>query len=666
MKKFESKLFSIIALFLLMTGAAFGANKFEGYSLIVEADDTGVCPVQYLGYPDNDIDVFVAGTTTAATGLTACSGSTVSGNNVAPNGATGQWCFQGNNDFYDVLLSNGVKYLWYPNTKTTGFFNVKDFRPYNGTAFTDPADYTKTIKNAVAFIAARQGGTLYFPEGIYTVGTTDGNTRDTNYKAITLPSGIVIQGASPSGSVPSTNLPIKQSATSIRLRNNNQTIFRIGGCTDKITIKHLELLGNSALYGESPRDRSGNIGIEGLGKWAINPKTGVETANSSQVFRFENLTLQNFDKGMWIHNANDGNCDPETQQCYSWQFDYVKVDHVNLVNNRTGIMVDTYNTDWKITNSQFFYNTGGDGAPANGLHIKKGGSFLVEQSWGGGYDYSANIGGTFIYVDTVGILSIINSGSERGQRGLYTNPLGSISSMLITVINSVLGDKVELNGRFQYVSTGNLYGATTVQAGSDVKITSTGDRFCYDPYVLPGFCKDASGNTVSNPGFQGGKIIFQTGRKTEGAGADLIERRPNFFGYDVEIGDDDYTNNEPMLYSHSYNYNKPLLRLGQASGYHYDFKRREFNGFLVITGSQDKPYRGFTINGPLQFDKDMTYNDIVLYGNSTLSGYPVITDGVLVYCKDCAKNTTTGLCQQGTAGVDGAFAKRINGTWRCD
>jgi len=245
-KKFESKLFSIIAVFLLMTAAAFGANKFEGYSLVVEADDSGVCPVQYLGSPNNDVDVFVAGTTTAATGLTACNGSTVSGNNVAPNGATGQWCFQGNNDFYEVLLSNGVKYLWYPNTKTTGFFNVKDFRPYNGTAFTDPPDYTKTIKNAVAFIAARQGGTLYFPEGLYTVGTTDGNTRDTSYQAITLPGGIVIQGASPHASIPSTNLPSKQSATSIRLRNNNQTIFRIGGCTDKVTIKNLELLGNSA------------------------------------------------------------------------------------------------------------------------------------------------------------------------------------------------------------------------------------------------------------------------------------------------------------------------------------------------------------------------------------------------------------------------------------
>jgi hypothetical protein len=39
MKKFESKLFSLIAFFLSTTAAAFGANKFEGYSTIVGKTD---------------------------------------------------------------------------------------------------------------------------------------------------------------------------------------------------------------------------------------------------------------------------------------------------------------------------------------------------------------------------------------------------------------------------------------------------------------------------------------------------------------------------------------------------------------------------------------------------------------------------------------------------
>jgi hypothetical protein len=661
MKKFESKLFSLIAVFLLTTAAAFGANQFEGYSLIVAADDSGVCPVQYRPGGSNYVDVFVAGTTTAATGLTACGGSSVSGNRVTPNG-DGRWCFTGANDYYDIQLDTGLKYLWQPTTKSTGFYNVKDFRPVVAGTQPEPADYTKTIKNAVAFIATRNGGTLYFPEGKYIVGTTDGNTRDTNYTPITLPSGIVIVGSSPQYSIPSTNVPAKQSSTTIRLRNNNQTIFRIGGCTDQVIIRNLELLGNSATYGEQARDSTGNTGIEGLGKWAINPTTQAETPNSSQVFKFENVTFQNLDKGIWVHNANDGNCNTSTQQCHWWQFDYVKVDHGTFINNKTGIWVNTYNTDWKVTNSLFLYSA--QNAPGNGIRLEKAGSMLIEQSFGGGYDYGSQIGGTFVYVDTIGSLSIINSAAERGQRSIYVNPLGAISNLMLTVINSIFGDKIELGGRMQYISTGNFYGAKTVTSTADVKITSTGDRFCYDPAVLPGQCKDENGVTVSNPGFNGGKVMFQTGRPTEGTGADQIQRRPNFFGYDVEIADDDTSNNEPLLSSKSYNFNKPLLRLGQ--NYWYDFKRSADNGFLIMNGNQNLPYRGFTINGLLQMDKNITYNDIVTYGTTWFNGLPVITDGAIVYCKDCAKNTTTGLCQQGTAGTDGAFAKRINGTWRCD
>ena len=45
-------------------------------------------------------------------------------------------------------------------------------------------------------MASRQGGTLYFPDGDYIVGTTDGNTRDPGYEAITVPSGVTIAGAS--------------------------------------------------------------------------------------------------------------------------------------------------------------------------------------------------------------------------------------------------------------------------------------------------------------------------------------------------------------------------------------------------------------------------------------------------------------------------------------
>jgi hypothetical protein len=554
----------------------------------------------------NSIDVFIAGTNqkTSATGITACDGTNVTGSRVGPNGY-GKWCFQGSEPMYDIRLGNGTTYLWYPITRDTGFYNVKDFRPVTRSGaqyvFSDPADYTRAIKNAVAMIATRQGGTLLFPDGDYIVGTTDGNTRDLQYDAITLPSGTVVQGASSNYSVPTTDTPERNSATRIRLRNPNQTIFRIGGCTNQVTIRNIALLGNTAFFKEPKRDQTGNYGVEAVGKWSVGPAPGQQSANSSQVFRFENVTFQDLDKGIYVHNANEGKCNSKEQQCYSWQFDHVLVDHGTFINNKAGIWVNTYNTDWKITNSIFNYMAAN--APGEGIHIQTAGSVLIEQSWGGGYDRGANIGGAFVWIGTIGSLVIINSGSENGQRSIFMHPAGGISSLMMTVIGSVFGDKIELNGRINYVSVASFYGANTIVAEPTVTITSTGDRFCYDPLILPGLCKDESGKTVNTPGFGKGKVMFQTGRLGEGSGENRIESRPNFFGYNVEIGD-----------------------------------------------------------GLLQMDPNITFRDIT---NWASGNRPQLKDGAIVYCKDCKKNAT-GICTQGQAGTDGAFAKRINGQWRCD
>jgi hypothetical protein len=600
------------AVFILFT-SVYGQNRFEGYSVVVDANIEGGCPVWYLPSANsgNAIDVFLAGTNqrTPATGLTACDGSSVrEGNKVFTNG-DGRWCFSGAEEMYEVKFRNGANYLWYPVTKNTGFYNVKDFRPVTRTAgptpeytFTDPADYTATIRNAIAFIAVRQGGTLRFPDGDYVVGTLDGNRRDPNYQAITLPSGIVIEGASWNSSLPTTNLPIKTGATHIRLRNPNQSIFRIGGCTNNVMVRNIELLGNSSLYGEVPRDRGGTYGIEGLGKWIIQPN-GNQSPNSSQGLKVENVTFQDLDRGIYVHNANDDNCRSSEQYCGSWQFDYVVVDHGIFLNNRTGIWVDTYNTDWKITNSVFAYQAAN--APGDGIRVKKAGSMLIEQSFGGGYDYGSNIGGTFLYIDTIGSLTMIGSASERNQRSIYTNPSGSISSMLLNVIGSVFGDKLELHGRLNFVSTGNFFLANNVVADPAVTITSVGDRNCYDSTILPGRCTDASGRNVADPGISGGRRMFETGRIGEDTGPNRIEGRPNYFGYNVRIGD-----------------------------------------------------------GLLQFDPNITFSDITKWaaGSGTR---PRAEDGAFVYCKDC-RRSGNGLCTQGQSGVDGAFAKRINGQWRCD
>lgn len=605
---------TFVAAMLVLCASISAQNNFEGYSLTVEANEDGVCPVRWLPSAGggNAVDVFVAGTNqqTRAAGLTACDGSSLAGNRVTPNGI-GKWCFSGAEPMYEIKLQNGISYLWPALTKESGIYNVKDFRPVRRTTdnpakyvSSEPADYTKTIKNAIAYIAARQGGTLRFPDGDYIVGTTDGTTRDPAYQAITVPPGIVIEGSSANASLPSSNLPYRTSSTRVRLKNDNQTIFRIGGCTARVTIKNIELLGNGAVYGELLTGSNvGTIGVEGLGKWAIDPVTKRQSPNSTQIVRFENITIQNFDKGIFVHNTSERNCKPAEQACDQWQFDYVRVDHGFFLNNKTGIWINTFNTDWLINNSVFSYIA--TNAPGDGIRMQKVGSMLLQQTWGGGYDLGASIGGTFLNIDYVGGLTIINTGSENGKRSIYTNPAGGVSDTTITVINSGFGDPIELRGRLNYVSSGTFYQPNTIVADPTVTITSTGDRFCYDPYTLPGRCKDSAGRNVLRPNFNGGRIMFQTGSvaNSNGKVADNIEGRPNLFGYNVEIRD-----------------------------------------------------------GLMQYDPNVTFKLINDWASGA-DGRPPVKDGAFVYCNDCRRGS---VCSQGTAGTDGAFAKRVNGQWRCD
>lgn len=600
----------LILLIITFTAAISAQNRFEGYSFVLEADESGVCPVRYLpgASGGNSVEVFIAGTGQRqnAAGLTACDGAGANANNVLTNGV-GKWCFQGPEPMYEIRLKNGDTYLWYPTTKESGFFNVKDFRPVTRSGseyvFTEPADHTATIRNALYFIASRQGGTLRFPEGDYIVGTLDGNRRDPRFRALTLPSGVVIEGASARISTPSTLLPNNKSASRIRLRNDNQAIFRIGGCTSNITIQNLELVGNEALQAEAQRSVANTYAIEGFGKWSIDPATRAQLTNTSMVFKFSNLTIQGFDRGIYVHNAGGDNCNPSLQACGEWQFDHLKVEHIFFSNNKTAIWINTFNSDWKISNSVIAYSA--KNAPGDGIRIQRAAAVLVEQVFGGGGDYGAQIGGTFLNIDSVGALTVISSAAERSQRSIYTNPAGAASTTMINVIGSVFGDPVELNGRINYISSGSMYLADTIKADRAANIVSTGDRFCHDSLIMPGTCRDKAGRLVSQPGISGGRVMFRTGQLGEGSGANQIEGFPNFFGYTVAIQD-----------------------------------------------------------GVLQMDPNITFRDIEQWARGA-QGMPRISDGAFVYCKDC-RPSNTGVCTQGTAGRDGAFAKRINNQWRCD
>ncbi|MBK9156346.1 MAG: hypothetical protein IPM25_19425 [Chloracidobacterium sp.] len=606
----------ILALAALVT-VSNAQNRFDGYSLTVNADATGACPIRFLPQQNqaNHIEVFLAGTgmTKPATGLSACNNSTVSGNRVAPSPQDQRWCFEGPEEMYEIRLSNGKSYLWpTASGREMGFYNVKDFRPVRRSEspnrryeYSEPSDHTTAIENAMMVMASRQGGTLVFPEGDYIVGTTDGNTRDPSFDGITIPTGVTILGAAGNYSIPTTNMPGRISPTRIRLRNNRQAIFKIGGCTNAVTIRNVELMGNSALYGEGPRDRAGTRGIVAAGKWAIDPRTKQHTVNPSQYFRIENVVFQNFETGFVVRNLNQENCNAAEQMCNQWQFDNVRVDHGVFINNNTGISIDTFNTDWTIANSQFNYLEAN--APGIGIHVKRGAAILIENTFGGGYDYERLIGGTFLQVESVGSITLVSVSSERSRRSIFTAAATTASSQMMTVIGSVFNDLIELNGRMNFASFGNRYFGSTMKTAPQVVVNSVGDKFCHDPLTFPGHCTDrvGGGNPVNRPGFNGGTIMFRSGRLPEGEGRDLIDREPNYFGYDVEIG-----------------------------------------------------------KGLVQFDPNITFRDLAGFV-SPENGSSRVKDGAMVYCKDCRK-TAAGICSQGQASTDGAFAKRINGQWRCD
>lgn len=609
--------FGLISFALIFIAGVQAQNKFNGYSLTVGANSSSMCPVNFMPQANqgNHIQVFLPGTNLQkpATGLTACDSSQVTGNRVAPNGADQKWCFEGPEELYEVKLTNGESYLWPTmSDKDIGFYNLKDFRPLRRVegatpkyVYSEPGDYTRAFKNAMMVMASRQGGTLIVPDGDYIVGTTDGNTRDPSYDAITVPSGVTIMGASGNYSNPTTNMPNRSGAARIRLRNNKQSIFRIGGCTRAVTIRNVELLGNAGLAFEPNRDRTGTYGVEAVGKWAIDPRTKAQSVNNSVFFKFENVVFQNFDTGIILQNANRDNCNAAEQKCNSWQFDYVSVDQSYFLNNNTGISIDTFNTEWTISNSVFNYMAAN--APGEGIRIKRGGVISIQNTYGGGYSYGADVGGTFLYIDNVQTLTLSGSSSEAGQRSIYTSPAGGVSSQTLNMIGNVFNDPIELNGRMNFISSGNIFFGTSFKTAPQVVINSIGDKFCYDPEVYPGHCRDqiTGGKIVNAPGFNGGQVMFRTGRPPEGKGPDRIDRQPNFFGYDVEI-------------------NKGLL----------------------------------------QYDPNISFSDIMAMAAPAETGTRV-KDGAIVYCKDCRK-APTGLCSQGQAGVDGAFAKRINNQWRCD
>lgn len=662
-QRFCISLFPIVILVFAL--GIFGQNTFDGKSIELLAPDTGGRCVAGFG---GDPTVKRLPGLTSPINITDCSGNYLgqitdsSGITVIRNGATGYWCFKTSDTKVNVSYSVGgtpYSWTWIANTDNSGFYNVRDFgalgngHKADGTVNT-AADDTNAIRNAIVYVGAKFGGTLYFPEGVYRVSS-----------ALVLPSGIIIKGTSGMGSGSSQfyySGTYTKSNSTISLVGDNKSLFKIGECVNNVKMENITLKGESL---------TNTNGVEALGAYPPSPSV----ISSSQEFEFENTAFDTFNKGLYFHAVDSNKL---------WQIDYVNVSHCTFNHNKTaGIHTDSFNTDWKVSSSLFNLPVNGpEGSRirGDGLLIERATNLQLSNSFGGGVDYSdTGRGGTFIKALFVGGLTIINSSAERlsetisyGKDPNTGTIWGSYSNTLM-IINSGFGDPMNIYGRVNFVSTGNGYAGKTVNTGTGVRIYSTGDRFCldlnanYDPSAPCG--RDPSGTPfpLDQAGFQGtGTIVFQTGQPAEKnpTTTQEIAAVPAKITGDLEIKGNERewnpsaaSNSRPIFSATVENDGilplKPLMRIGH-NPFVYDIVR-DSRGWLTFSGTQDQPYRGYFFSGaPFQI-ASFTLSQI------TSSTFTLSQAGTMVYCSDCQRNTAP--CQ---TGGNGALAV-LTGTpqWDC-
>lgn len=489
----------LLCLAVVLTGSfsAFSQNRFEGYNVVVSVPTnhrTATCALQF--YPTTTTISITDINRSTPLSIKPCSGS---GTNLVQSSAGGatfradaasyKWCFEGEDKSYKITYpdrnSEPVTYNWpaEPDPRNAGFYNIRDF----GAVGDGKADDTIAIRSAMAYIASKNGGVVTFPDGDYLVTGP-----------IALPSAVTIQGTNGLTSrAPTSGLP-RDNPTRIRLSGARKALFQIGECTEKITIRDIELYADS---------NENTYGVEAVGAY-----------NSSQDFVFERVTFNNFFRGIYTHGL------PQTN--LSWQFDYIKIRECRFVFNRdSGIYTNIRNSDWKIEGTVFINPQFKPGQNANSMHFERVGGILIQDTFGGGFPNA--LGGTFLNILDSGPTNIVSSQTEAMTNALVynavRNPGAGDYSYPITMSNSVFGGIV-FNARRTFVSTGNLFSGDTFTANADLRVYSTGDRFCYDGGILG--CYGAE-----KKNFDKATVIFMTGQPSEGQ----VRGHPTLFGTDVQF-----------------------------------------------------------------------------------------------------------------------------------
>jgi len=500
------KKFLITSFFVLCFSLnAFAQNRFEGYNLFLDAPETqkqAACANRYVPpttdlivsdlNPATPMNIKPCGGANTGARLTRSSGSTAIAN-ASPTDY--KWCFEGEDKRYRISFKgdqwSGNKTIIYdwiptPDAKNLGTYNVKDF----GAVGDGRADDTIAIQSAVAFMAVHNGGILNFPEGDYVVTSP-----------ITLASGITIQGITGLPTSYPTNNVNTKNPSRIRLSGSRRALFRIGECTYNVSFRDIELYADS---------NDGTYGVEAVGAYT-----------SSLNTYFERVTFSLFERGIYARGL--------AQTDKAWQFDNVKIKNCLFIFNRdAGIYASVRNSGWIVEGSQFMNPKKQAGQNANSMYLEHCGGALIQHTFSGGF--AGAIGGTFINVVDCGNIVVLQSQSEAMTNAFIYNeprlPYHGDYSYPIVFTNNSFGDPVEFRGRRTFISTGNQYLGNTFKAGPDLRVYSTGDRFCYDGNTL------ACAGTTKGSVFDKATVIFMTGQPSDGK----VEGHSTFFGTDVQFG----------------------------------------------------------------------------------------------------------------------------------
>jgi hypothetical protein len=447
----------------LLAVSAVAQNEFDG----VARENGNYCSLSlstvitvFVKNSDNDL--------VDATGLTQCPGVTdvgISENVITPRVGTATmpkdnyFCFVGSaKEYYLEIGASQPPYKWLAESLRTreGIYDLEEFGAVKNTSLNN----TYALKNAMVYIGSRpsSGGKLEIPNGVFKVSgplppSQPRHVFDT--LPIVLPPRIQIDA----------------------VVENMGTVFKIGECTDFVTIRDLGLVTPSEGIGNPPQYQY-RIGTKAIYATGASPK-------SSQHIVFSGLTIQGFEEGISVLG---------TDIYKDWQFDTVKLEN-SEIQGLYPIRIDTQNSDWQVSNTTInTMNNVGNTMRGIGIWIQRGGLITLDNIFGGAPKIPGSIINrslrpeAFIKVSGPASLNIRASQTEETDNSIvydFFNPFQDTERGFLTLTGNVFGDPILIKQSVAFVSTGNLYLSNTVQVqgvaqGGNSKVTqiySYGDTF---------------------------------------------------------------------------------------------------------------------------------------------------------------------------------------------